>query len=121
MRQLDRRPDLIPSNTAIEHIYRTWSADPRKVAWSQDRYPELPAELALSSIARAMWESAVPTINHYRGRPRQMRRMAQRWIDTLSRQPFARWRDEAECHHDARPFSWESDREMVDRMSRARS
>ena len=55
-----------------------------------------------------MWDSAVPIISHYQGRPRQMRRIRRRWIDTLSQQPFARWRNDAESHCAARPFTWET-------------
>jgi hypothetical protein len=115
------RLDPLQSEDAIEHVHRSWSADPKRVVWSQDRYPELPPELVLRSIARAMWESAIPTIEHYRARPRQLKRMRRRWVDTLSLQPFVRWRNDAECYHDARPFTWESERDMVDRMSRTGS
>jgi hypothetical protein len=102
----------------VELLYQAWSADPMKRAWAHDRYPQHSVEFALRSVAHAMWESAVPILSHYEGRPWQMRRMRRRWIDTLTHQPFARWRSAAECHYAARPFTWESERDMAARVQR---
>jgi hypothetical protein len=118
VRRPQDEPDPFLSADAVDRVYGAWSADPRKVAWAQDRYPQIPSERGLRSVAQAMWESAIPIIGHYRARPRQMRRIRRRWIDTLSQQPFARWRDDAECHHAARPFTWESEKDMAARESR---
>ena len=118
MRTLQRHPDLFLSNDAIEQIVRAWRADPKKVAWAQDRHPEVPIGAALRAVAEAMWDSAVPIIRHYRSRPRAMRRIRRRWIDTLSQPTFARWRDDAECHRAARPFTWETEKDMAARESR---
>lgn len=121
MRRLQPQSHPILSNDAIEHVYRAWSADPRKVAWAEGSYPQLPAESVLRSVAEAMWESAVPVIRHYQRRPRQMKRIRRRWIDTLSQQPFARWRDDAESYRTSRPFMWESEKDMVERQGRRRA
>jgi hypothetical protein len=112
------QPQQLRSKDAVDQLCEAWSSDPRKRAWAHDRYPQHPAEVALRSVAQAMWDSAVPIIGHYEGRPRQMRRVRGRWIETLSQQPFARWRNNAESHYAARPFTWESEKDMAARVSR---
>jgi hypothetical protein len=121
VRVLQARTEAILSKDAIEQVLRAWGADPRKVAWAQTCCPEVPAESALRSVAEAMWDSAVPVISHYRRRPGQMRRVRRRWIDTLSQQPFVRWTDDAESYRAARPFTWESEKDMVERHNRRRA
>jgi hypothetical protein len=121
MRHLQRGPDPLRSEEAVEHLYRTWRADPRRVAWSADRYPDVPTEYVLRALAEAMWASAVPAIARWRTQPRRLRRARRRWLDALSLRPFPRWRCEAERHGDARPFTWESEKEMADREGRVPS
>lgn len=118
MPRLRDQPEPLPSKEAVDQLCGAWGADPRKLAWAHDRYPQHPAEFALRSVAQAMWDSAVPIISHHEGRPWQMRRIRGRWIDTLSQQPFARWRNDAECHYAARPFTWESEKDMAERVNR---
>jgi hypothetical protein len=118
VRQLERGADLLRSQDAIDDLLRAWGADPRRATWSREHDPGVPADVVLRSLAEAMWASALPTIAHYRARPRQLRRMRRRWIEKLCLPSFPRWRHEAECFRDARPFTWESEKEMAARERR---
>ena len=115
MRTRQDQHERLSSGEAIELVYGAWRADPKKVAWSQERYPQPSPEAVLLPLAQAMWESGLPMISHRLARPRQLRRMRRRWIDTLIRRPFHLWRIDAERHRDGRPFTWESERDMAKR------
>jgi hypothetical protein len=115
MRTRQDQREQLPSSDPVELVYRAWCADPRKVAWSQERYPQPPPETVLIPLAQAMWESGLPLISHRLARPRQIRRVRRRWMDTLIQRPFPLWRVDAARHRDGLPFTWESERDLARR------